>query len=242
MSDTPFKIIVDSRNASEGHSGRFSFSLPQVTQVPSNFCCYINQASVTNSFLSVGTFVGSKTITSTGLSAWQETQLCSTGHPCQNRIMTPSLWPQRCRQPSTLLAGLVAIYTPLHTTSRKIPWIYQSLTMEWEAFLSQTILCCRWNSSKRKPIQGRQALSNMCQTGPILRAVLVFLALAKDHLLGHPLPSSWPCWQAPDCISRRKPAPLTSGAYIMSMWEAGHWATLTQLVQQTARLCSAKFL
>ena len=58
--DTPFKIIVDSRNASEGHGGRFSFSLPQVTQVPANFCCYINQASVTNSFLSVGTFVGSK--------------------------------------------------------------------------------------------------------------------------------------------------------------------------------------
>ena len=58
--DTPFKIIVDSRNASEGHSCRFSYSLPQVAQVPTIFCCYINQASVTNSFLSVGTFVGSK--------------------------------------------------------------------------------------------------------------------------------------------------------------------------------------
>ena len=58
--DTPFKIIVDSRNASEGHSGRFSYSLPQVTQVPTIFCCYINQASVTNSFLSVGTYVGSR--------------------------------------------------------------------------------------------------------------------------------------------------------------------------------------
>ena len=61
MSDTPFKIIIDSRNASEGHGGRFSFSRPQVTQVPAGFCCYVNQASVSNSFLSVGTFVGSKT-------------------------------------------------------------------------------------------------------------------------------------------------------------------------------------
>ena len=60
MSDTPFKIIVDSRDASEGHGGRFSYSLPQVMQVPAGFCCYINQASVSNSFLSVGTFVGSK--------------------------------------------------------------------------------------------------------------------------------------------------------------------------------------
>ena len=58
--EAPFKIIVDSRNAIEGHGGRFSFQLPEATQVPKNFVCYVSQASVSNSFLTTGTFVGTK--------------------------------------------------------------------------------------------------------------------------------------------------------------------------------------
>ena len=58
--DAPFKIIVDSRNAIEGHGGRFSFQLPQSLQVPANYVCYVSQASVSNSFLTTGTFVGSR--------------------------------------------------------------------------------------------------------------------------------------------------------------------------------------
>ena len=58
--DAPFKIIVDSRNAIEGHGGRFSFQLPEAMQVPKNFVCYVSQASVSNSFLTTGTFVGTK--------------------------------------------------------------------------------------------------------------------------------------------------------------------------------------
>ena len=61
--DAPFKIIVDSRNAIEGHGGRFSFQLPEAMQVPKNYVCYVSQASVSNSFLTTGTFVGSRTNT-----------------------------------------------------------------------------------------------------------------------------------------------------------------------------------
>ena len=58
--ESPFKILIDSRNASEGHGGQFSYQLPEVVQVPKNFVCYVSQASVTNSFLSTGTFVGTE--------------------------------------------------------------------------------------------------------------------------------------------------------------------------------------
>ena len=58
--DSPFKIIVDSRSASEGHGGKFSYSLPRCVQVPPTFCCYVSQASISNTFLSVGTFIGNR--------------------------------------------------------------------------------------------------------------------------------------------------------------------------------------
>ena len=58
--NSPFKIIVDSRSASEGTSNDFSYMLPEVVHVGREMVCYVNQASVTNSFLSVGTFVGTK--------------------------------------------------------------------------------------------------------------------------------------------------------------------------------------
>ena len=128
--DTPFKIIVDSRNASEGHGGRFSFSLPQVTQVPANFCCYINQASVTNSFLSVGTFVGSKN----HYFYWFERL---TGNATVfNRASLPEQNYDTESLATTLQTAINAaswfggsIYTVAYNQS-KIPWIYQSLTME----------------------------------------------------------------------------------------------------------------
>ena len=58
--NSPFKIIIDSRAASEGTSDAFSFMLPEVTHIGKDTVCYVNQASVTNSFLTTGTYVGSK--------------------------------------------------------------------------------------------------------------------------------------------------------------------------------------
>ena len=58
--NSPFKIIVDSRNAAEGHGGKFLFQLPEVTHIGKDSVAYINQASVTNSFLCVDTHIGSK--------------------------------------------------------------------------------------------------------------------------------------------------------------------------------------
>ena len=58
--NAPFKIIVDSRNAAEGHSSKFLYQLPEVTHIGKDMVAYINQASVSNSFLSVGTYVGSR--------------------------------------------------------------------------------------------------------------------------------------------------------------------------------------
>ena len=58
--NAPFKIIVESRNAAEGHSGNFLYQLPEVTHIGKYMVAYINQASVSNSFLSVGAYVGSK--------------------------------------------------------------------------------------------------------------------------------------------------------------------------------------
>ena len=59
--DTPFNIIVDSRNAYEGHGSKLSFSLPGVTQVPANLLLLCQPGVSDKFFLSVGTDVGSKT-------------------------------------------------------------------------------------------------------------------------------------------------------------------------------------
>ena len=67
--NSPFKIIVDSRNASEGTSNDFSYMLPEVVHVGRDMVCYVNQASVTNSFLSVGTYIGTNLTISIGPSA-----------------------------------------------------------------------------------------------------------------------------------------------------------------------------
>ena len=55
--NAPFKIIVDSRNAAEGHSGKFLYQLPEVTHIGKDMVAYINQASVSNSFSGVGAYV-----------------------------------------------------------------------------------------------------------------------------------------------------------------------------------------
>ena len=56
----PFKIIVDSRAASTGTSNKFTISLPEVLHVDRDVVMYVNSASVTNTFLPVGTNVGTK--------------------------------------------------------------------------------------------------------------------------------------------------------------------------------------
>ena len=68
--NAPFKIIVDSRNAIEGHGGKFVYQLPELTHIGKDMIAYINQASVSNSFLTVGTYVGSKTTPSIGSSGY----------------------------------------------------------------------------------------------------------------------------------------------------------------------------
>ena len=113
--DTPFKIIVDSRNASEGHGGKFSFSLPQVTQVPAGFCCYINQASVTNSFLSVGTFVGSDKTLFYWIERLAGNATVLTGLPFQSKNMMQKALHRPFEQLWLVQAGSVATSTLLAT-------------------------------------------------------------------------------------------------------------------------------
>ena len=56
----PFKIIVDSRATSSGTANRFTISLPEVLHVDRDVVMYVNSASVTNTFLPVGTNIGTK--------------------------------------------------------------------------------------------------------------------------------------------------------------------------------------
>ena len=56
----PFKIIVDSRAASTGTANKFTVSLPEVLHVDRDVVMYVNSASVTNTFLPVGTHIGTK--------------------------------------------------------------------------------------------------------------------------------------------------------------------------------------
>ena len=60
LTTLPFKTIVDSRNAAIGTSNRFSISLPETLHVDKDVAMYVNSASVTNTFLPVGTNVGTK--------------------------------------------------------------------------------------------------------------------------------------------------------------------------------------
>ena len=53
-----FKIIVASRAASTGIANKFTVSLPEVLHVDRDVVMYVNSASVTNTFLPVGTHVG----------------------------------------------------------------------------------------------------------------------------------------------------------------------------------------
>ena len=51
---TPFKIIIDSRAASRGSSNNFALTLPEAIQLDKDCVMFVSQASVSNSFLSVG--------------------------------------------------------------------------------------------------------------------------------------------------------------------------------------------
>ena len=60
LTTLPFKIIVDSRNAVLGTSNRFSISLPETLHVDKDVAMYVNSASVSNTFIPVGTNIGTK--------------------------------------------------------------------------------------------------------------------------------------------------------------------------------------
>ena len=60
LTTLPFKIIVDSRNAVMGTSNKFSISLPETLHVDKDVAMYVNSASVSNTFLPVGTNIGKK--------------------------------------------------------------------------------------------------------------------------------------------------------------------------------------
>ena len=51
---TPFKIIVDSKAAIQGSSNSFVVTLPEAIQLDKDCVMFVSQASVSNSFLSVG--------------------------------------------------------------------------------------------------------------------------------------------------------------------------------------------
>ena len=56
----PFKIVVDSRQATLGTSSNFQVQLPETLHLDPDVVLYVNSATVTNTFLSTGTTVGSK--------------------------------------------------------------------------------------------------------------------------------------------------------------------------------------
>ena len=55
----PFKIVVDNRQA-YGTSNNFQVQLPETLRLDPDVVMYVNLATVTNTFLSTGTTVGSK--------------------------------------------------------------------------------------------------------------------------------------------------------------------------------------
>ena len=56
----PFKILVDSRSAALGHGGSFSISLPETIHLKEDTALYVNNVTLTNSFLTTGSTVGHK--------------------------------------------------------------------------------------------------------------------------------------------------------------------------------------
>ena len=60
LTTLPSKIIVDSRNAVTGTANNFSTSLPETLHIDRDVAMYVNSASVTNTFLPVGTHIGQK--------------------------------------------------------------------------------------------------------------------------------------------------------------------------------------
>ena len=95
--NAPFKIIVDSRNAAEGHSGKFLYQLPEVTHIGKDMVAYINQASVSNSFLRLAHMLDPKAIIFIGLSEYWIIILFSTVQRCLNRVMMLSPWRLRSK-------------------------------------------------------------------------------------------------------------------------------------------------
>ena len=55
----PFKIVVDSRQA-YGTNNNFQVQLPETLRLDPDVVMYVNSTTVTNTFLSTGTTVGSK--------------------------------------------------------------------------------------------------------------------------------------------------------------------------------------
>ena len=54
---SPFKILVDSRDATTGNSNSFSLTLKEAIHLHKDTVCYVNHASVSNTFIPVGTQV-----------------------------------------------------------------------------------------------------------------------------------------------------------------------------------------
>ena len=95
--NAPFKIIVDSSGAAEGHSGKFLYQLPEVTHIGKDMVAYINQASVSNRFLSVGAYVGSKSHYFYWFERILDNNTVSTVQRCLNRVMMLSPWRLRSK-------------------------------------------------------------------------------------------------------------------------------------------------
>ena len=112
----PFKISVDSRAASTGTANKFTVSLPEVLHVDRDVVMYVNSASVTNTFLPVGTDVGTKTTTSIGSNASKTLTPYSIEQHFLSEHTLQKNSHRHFRRPSTTHRGLVINSTVAHTT------------------------------------------------------------------------------------------------------------------------------
>ena len=111
----PFKIVVDSRAASFGTANKFTVSLPEVLHVDRDVVMYVNSASVTNTFLPVGTQIGTGTTTFIGADALHTLTLYAIAQLSPSALTLQKSSHRHFRQRLTTRRGLATTSTVART-------------------------------------------------------------------------------------------------------------------------------